>query len=171
MSSTETGSRNIVSDALLMSGIETRTLPHCEALVGFGFRCAMNADLYNAAQWMRTCNQVFNRELDGGDVQGVLYDLMVWRDAVRSCSLRRIELLPSLCWSFCRDECLAVTLVAASEHRACPALQICAYTLLGNAEIAPVLDAAKIFGHTLRQSGVAFSSSSVNAASLTHTLH
>jgi len=77
-------------------------------------------------------------------------------NAIRRYGLHRIELLPEGCRSFCRDECLAVTLVAASEHRNCPALQICAYTLLGADDIEPALAAAHGFNRTLKLCGISF---------------
>ncbi len=160
----------LTSDALFMSGIETRSLPHSEAVVGFGFRCVMQAYLNGAYHWMTPCGQLFEQEFAEHAHEAVAR-LAIWGEAVRTCALRRIEVLPARCWSFCRDECLAVTLVAASRHRECPALQMCACMLLGNAQVAPALEAADAFCATLERAGAQFASPSADALSLTHTLH
>ena len=73
---------------------------------------------------------------------------------VRVHSIRDIELLPPKCPSFCRDECLAVSLIAASQHDACPALQACAYALMGANEIEPVLKTARDFARTLESANI-----------------
>jgi hypothetical protein len=152
---TANGSAPFTAPALQMSGIDTRVLAPGERLVGRGFRCWLGG--YRTGDfgiWQR-CWEHFYREL-GGNVSPAVMELANWVNAVHYCSLREIELLPESCPSFGRDECLAVTLVAASEHRSCPALQVCAYTLLGAENIEPALAAAHNFSRTLKRHGVSF---------------
>ncbi len=149
------GSQTYVAQALKMSGVDSRFLPPGEQLVGVGFRYWLHG--YHSGKtacWQRCCDH-FSSEL-GCSACAAIAGLADWVNAIRSTGLRRIELLPENCRSFCRDECLAVTLVAASEHHDCPALQVCAYTLLGGQNIEPALTAARRFADTLRGCGVSF---------------
>lgn len=66
---------------------------------------------------------------------------------------RPIDILPHGCPGLCRDECLAVSIVAASQQGACPALKACAYALLETSNLAPCLSSAMAFGCALRDAG------------------
>lgn len=72
---------------------------------------------------------------------------------VRHSAARPIEVLPRGCPGLCRDECLAVSLVAASQTGACPALKACAFALLECSNLEPCLKAAAQFGGALREAG------------------
>jgi hypothetical protein len=144
-----------VSEALQMSPVESRFLPQGETLVGFGFRCWLGGYQTGNLECWHRCRDHFSCEL-GGAACAAISDLANWVNTIRCRGLRPTELLSECCRSFCRDECLAVTLVAASEHRHCPALQICAYTLLGADDIEPALTAAHDFNRTLRLCGISF---------------
>ena len=144
-----------VAHALQMSGIESRMLTSGEALVGAGFRCWLRGyQSGDFASWQR-CWDLYCGELPC-NAQAAVADLAGWVNAVRCCGLRDIELLPEDCRAFGRDECLAVTLVAASEHRHCPAMRLCANLLLGTDNIEPALSTAHRFSQTLLRSGVSF---------------
>jgi hypothetical protein len=147
---------DFVAHALRMSGVDSRVLAPGEALVGAGFRSWLrgyqNGDF---SSWQR-CWDLYCTELTG-NAPAAVTDLAGWVNAVRCCGLRNIDLLPEACQAFGRDECLAVTLVAASEHRHCPAMRLCANVLLGTDNIGPALTAAHRFSRTLARSGICFS--------------
>jgi hypothetical protein len=155
--------RAVVAHALRMSGIESRLLDGGERLVGFGFRCWLSGyRAGNVCCWQR-CWDDFCLELGSGKARSAVMDLSNWVNAVRCSALREIELLPPECPSFCRDECLAVTLVAASEHHACPAIKVCAQLLLGAADIEAVLSAAHSLKSTLETCGILLKSDLISS--------
>ena len=62
----------------------------------------------------------------------------------------QIEYSPVGCPGFCADECLAISLIAASQHQRCPAMRACALALTGSDAIDPVLNAANGFADALQ---------------------
>ena len=54
------------------------------------------------------------------------------------------------CARFCRDECVAISMIAACQHHACPAMRACAFALLGCSMIDEVVDVAESFAETMR---------------------
>jgi len=76
-------------------------------------------------------------------------DLSCWVRRIRELAGREIVTLPAGCRAFCRDECVAVAMVAASQHNVCPALRACTYALLGCAEIDGVVRETDALATTL----------------------
>ena len=66
---------------------------------------------------------------------------------------RPIVVLPRDCTGLCRDECLAVSIVTASQAGACPALRACAFALLESDNVSPCLVAATELGTRLAAAG------------------
>jgi hypothetical protein len=60
----------------------------------------------------------------------VCRDFSQWVRLLSEHSHRDLHVLDPASRCFCRDECIAMALVAAHQHQACPALQACAMTLL-----------------------------------------
>jgi hypothetical protein len=60
----------------------------------------------------------------------VCRDFSQWVRLLSERSCRDLQVLNPGSACFCRDECVAMALIAAHQHRACPALQACAMTLL-----------------------------------------
>ena len=52
---------------------------------------------------------------------------------------------------FCRDECLAISMVAAAQHSACPAIRACAVALLGSSKIDEAMQGAEEFALRLKK--------------------
>ncbi|MBC8051318.1 MAG: hypothetical protein H7X92_14400 [Chitinophagales bacterium] len=140
--------------ALSMASVTSQFLQPAEKLVGIGFRCWLSGYQSSAIQSWETCWSYYRRELGAEAARKAVTDLASWVNMVRVHSIRDIELLPPKCPSFCRDECLAVSLIAASQHDACPALQACAYALMGANEIEPVLKTARDFARTLESANI-----------------
>jgi hypothetical protein len=61
----------------------------------------------------------------------VCCDFSQWVRLLSEHARRDLHVLEPTSRCFCRDECIAMALVAAHQNQACPALQICAITLLG----------------------------------------
>lgn len=143
-----------MADALSMASVNSRMLNPPEKLVGLGFRCWLGGYQRGAIQSWETCWSYYRCELGAEAARRAVTDLAAWVNMVRVYSIRDIELLPTKCPSFCRDECLAVSLIAASQHDACPALQACAYALMGAEEIQPMLKTARDFARTLESANM-----------------
>lgn len=79
--------------------------------------------------------------------------LAEWVRAVHMRSARRIEVAPLDCATFCRDECMAISIIAAAQNETCPAMRACAFTLLGSSDIDPVIAPATRFAGTLHAAG------------------
>ena len=77
-------------------------------------------------------------------------ELACWVRAVRATASRKIEYYPFGCPGFCADECMAISLIAASQHHRCPAMRACALALTGSDLVEPVIDAANAFADVLR---------------------
>ncbi|WP_125461704.1 MULTISPECIES: hypothetical protein [Rhodomicrobium] len=130
-----------------------------EALVGFGFRCWLSGYQSGNIQAWENCWVHYCRELGSRRAREAMTDLSSWVHSVRSHAVRDIELMAPGCASFCRDERLAISLVAASQHHGCPALRACAVALLGSEQVEPVLRTAQHFAITLETAGIAFDAS------------
>jgi hypothetical protein len=75
--------------------------------------------------------------------------LASWVRAVSASSRRDIQVNPEGCGSFCRDECVAISMLAACQHRTCPALRACAFALIESAMIDTVVDRAQDFADVM----------------------
>jgi hypothetical protein len=72
---------------------------------------------------------------------------------LRRSAARPIEALPAKCPGFCRDECLVISMVAASQHGSCPALKACAFALLQSVLLDEPMDAAAVLADRLAMAG------------------
>lgn len=147
-----------IAHALRMGNGGSEILPKAEKLVGMGFRCWLSGYQDGTIENWQTCWNYYCRELGNRHAREAITELSSWVNAVHCHAARNIELRPASCVGFCRDECLAVSLVAASRHGACPAMQACAQALLGADKIEPVLKTASHFAITLETAGITFRS-------------
>lgn len=127
-----------------------------ERLVGLGFRCWLSGYQNRTIRSWEACWKHYCHELGSRNARVAMTDLSSWVNSVRCHTLRDIELCPFECASFCEDEKLAISLIAASAHGGCPALRACAAALLGSDQVEPVLKTAAHFAITLETSGVTF---------------
>jgi hypothetical protein len=125
-------------------------LPVPERLVALGFR-----------HWMAGCQSgdvhrwedawaVFADELGVRNARLALSALGPWVCAVSRSSVRTVCVLEGRCPSFCRDACLAVDMVAACQHDACPALRACAFALIEARRIDEVAHRTETFATVMR---------------------
>jgi hypothetical protein len=61
---------------------------------------------------------------------------------------------------------VAIAMIAACQHHACPAMRACAFALLGCSMIEEVVDVAESFAQALRDAEQVLSPTSAQAASL-----
>lgn len=121
-----------------------------ERLVGVGFRHWITG--YRTGDlgcWERAWN-FYSDELGVAGARDVMGDLGVWVRAIEASASRGIRTAPLNCAKFCRDECAAIAMIAASQHSACPALRSCAFTLLGCSMIDGVVQSADSLAARLR---------------------
>ncbi len=93
-------------------------------------------------------------------------ELACWVRAVRASASRKIEYYPFGCAGFCADECMAISLIAASQHHRCPAMRACALALTGSDLVEPVIDAANAFADALQEADQRLSPEAVAALML-----
>jgi hypothetical protein len=132
-----------------------------ERIVGFGFRRGMCALEQRDALGWELCWQDFANVAGPESATSLVAGLSQWVRAVRRCAGRRIETFPAGCPGFCRDECLAISMIAASQQNACPALRACAFALLGSNDLDEPLRTARGFAEGLAGAGQLLSQQSV----------
>ncbi len=81
--------------------------------------------------------------------------------AVKGSAERDIEFYPAACRGFCRDECLAISIIAASQHDARAELCACAAALTGCDDIGDTIHCAQAFAFELKDVKQMLSASSI----------
>ena len=135
-------------------GLDPALANRPERIVGLGFRCSMSClrarDQADAGQaCARLTAAVAARLLP----QALIAEFAAWALAVEASAERPVAVLPIDSAGFCRDECLAISLVAACQHDACPALKSCAFALLGSSNLGRALVATGVVARTLSGAG------------------
>jgi hypothetical protein len=134
-----------------------------EWLVGVGFRCWLAGyDTGDIAYWENGWNE-YHRLLGTERAKRAVTELACWVRAVRASASRKIEYSPFGCAGFCADECMAISLIAASQHHRCPAMRACALALTGSELVEPVIDAANAFADVLQDANQRLSQDAVAA--------
>jgi len=122
-----------------------------ERLVGVGFRCWLAGYQKSDIGCWEVAWQEFSRAVGPRAAKPLMTELACWVRAVQDSAERRIEVYPAQSRQFCRDECLAISMVAACQHSACPAFRACAVALLGSDEIDEAMEGAEEFALRLRE--------------------
>ncbi len=123
-----------------------------ERLVGLGFRCWLRGlSTGDIASWEKAFD-AFSAELGPERAKALLIDLSQFVRAVRSASEREIEVVPDGVCSFCRDECLAISIVAACQHGDRAALRSSAAALVGCDDIGDTIAGAQTLAGSLKAS-------------------
>jgi len=134
-----------------------------EWLVGVGFRCWLAGyDTGDIDCWEKGWNE-YSHRLGPSRAKRAVTELACWVRAVRSSASRKIEYQSFGCPGFCADECMAISLIAASQHHRCPAMQACALALTGSDLVDPVIDAANAFADALQEADQRLSPEAVSA--------
>ena len=131
--------------------------------MGVGFRCWLAGyDTGDIACWENGWNE-YHRLLGTERAKRAVTELACWVRAVRASASRKIEYSPFGCAGFCADECMAISLIAASQHHRCPAMRACALALTGSELVEPVIDAANAFADVLQDANQRLSQDAVAA--------
>lgn len=121
-----------------------------ERLVGLGFRYwTLGAKCGDIHAWERAF-QVFNSALGPREARLAVSGLSSWVQCVNGSAKREICVATADQRKLCRDECLAVTMVAACQHDACPALMACAFSLIEANLLDEVMTETESFATILR---------------------
>jgi hypothetical protein len=147
-----------------------------ERLVSIGFRCWLaNYEIREIDEthdidcWEMGWN-LYVRELGTKAAKEAVTKLTCWVRAVHITACRRISTYPFGCKGFCPDECMAISMIAASQHSACPAIRACAFALLGTSDVGGVVETAASFGAVIRDSGHLLPQDAICDASILATL-
>jgi hypothetical protein len=141
-------------------------LPGPERLVGFGFRLWLNGfrtgDISSwEAAWCAYANTI-----GAAAAKTAVGELSSWVRAIDCWAQRPLETAPNASECFWRDERVAIAMIAACQHHACPAMRACAFALLGCSMIDEVVEGAESFARTLRREHQVLLPASADAASL-----
>lgn len=121
-----------------------------ELLVGYGFRgWIAGYQTGDVANWERVW-RLYSTLMRPSSARVVVACLASWAKSVSAASRRRIEVSNLEDCRFCRDECLAISMIAASQHNTCPAMRACAYALIDSSMMDEVLHHADTYAITLR---------------------
>lgn len=161
--------KDIDGQASVQALVPART--GAEWLVGVGFRCWLAGyDTGDITCWESGWNE-YSRVLGPSHAKRAVTELACWVRAVRSSASRKIEYSPFGRPAFCADECMAISLIAASQHHRCPAMQACALALTGSDLVEPVIDTANAFADALQEADQRLSPEAVTALMARRTGH
>ena len=124
-------------------------LSGAERLVGLGFRYWMLGNQRGDLQHFERAWSLFSGEFGVAGGRVALDGLAGWVRSVGHASSRPIRVATPASLRLCADERLAVSMIAACQHRTCPALRACAFALVEHSAIDHVVDHAQGFADTL----------------------
>ena len=103
----------------------------------------------------------YSSKLGAGRAKTTVTELACWVRIMRQFSTRKMDYFPLGCKGFCRDECVAISMIAACQHKECPALKACAFALIGPHGYDEVIDAADNFAAALQDSDIHLSKDTI----------
>ena len=135
-----------------------------ERLVGVGFRCWLSGfETGDITPWETAWN-IYNENLGCLRAKSLILGLSNFVRSVKATADRDIEVYPPACKGFCRDECLAISIIAASQHDVRTALCSCAAALIGSNDVGDTIDSAQAFAADLKSANQVLSASSICSA-------
>lgn len=137
-----------------------------EELVGLGFRYWMRGcQTGNVDHWAQAWT-LYSGRLGCQTAKTIIGELSSWVRLVNSRTQRSIHVADEGCAQFCADECLAVSMIAASQHKTCPAIRACAFALIEDSMIEEVVDQSDSFATMLIASDQVLSPRSILAGDI-----
>jgi hypothetical protein len=121
-----------------------------ERLVGLGFRYWLTGFRSGDISCWEKAWRAYSNALGAAAAKTAVTDLSCWVRAINRHARRDLETAAVDCDRFCRDECIAIEMIAACQHNACPAMRACAFALLGCSLIDEVVEGAETFAATMR---------------------
>ncbi len=132
-----------------------------ERLVGLGFRCWITGlSSGDIGAWEEAWS-TYAQALGVERAKSAVLDLSHFARAVHATSERPIEVQAPSCRGFCRDECLAISVIAACQHNVRDALQASCAALIGSEDIGDTLIGAQAFACCLKSANQVLSAESV----------
>lgn len=143
------------ADAIIRKRFDDMSHPSREAvgaerLVGLGFRYWVSGyQSGNIDRWEDAWD-IYSRALGACRARAAVAELSAWVRSVSAAARREITVCNDGCARLCRDECLAVSMIAACQHNTCPAMRACAFALVESSLIDEVVHHAESFALTMR---------------------
>ena len=119
-------------------------------LVGLGFRYWLKGFRTGDISCWERAWYAYSNVLGATAAKSAVTDLSCWVRAIYRHARRDLETSAVDCERFCRDECIAIEMISACQHDACPAMRACAFALLGCSMIEEVVQGAENFAATMR---------------------
>jgi hypothetical protein len=135
-------------------GASPHAMSEGERLVGYGFRGWIGGLRDGDLDRLSLVFDDYQTTLGTRGAERVLDKLAAWVRVINRTAARPIDVRPMSCKRFCRDECMAVAIVAAAQYETCPAMRACAFTLLGTSEVNGMLGCAEALAGALKEEGV-----------------
>jgi hypothetical protein len=132
------------------SGAQIAAVSDAERLVGLGFRYWLTGFRTGDLSCWERAWSAYASTIGPEGAKSAVTDLSCWVRAISRHARRDLETAAVDCDRFCRDECVAIAMIAACQHNACPAMRACAFSLLGCAMIDEVVQGAETFAATMR---------------------
>jgi hypothetical protein len=121
-----------------------------ERLVGLGFRYWLNGyRTGDISSWEKAWG-TYSSAMGAMAAKNAVSELSCWVRAIHRHTHRPLQTSAPDCADFGRDECVAIAMIAACQHQACPAMRACAFALLGCSLIDEVVHVAESFAATMR---------------------
>jgi hypothetical protein len=86
-----------------------------ERLVVTGLRCCMAGYNFGDIDCWETAWRSYSMELGTSDARRLMGELQYWVRCLRAESVRSLDVFPHGCGHVCRDECMALSLIAALQ--------------------------------------------------------
>jgi hypothetical protein len=137
-----------------------------ERLVGFGFRLWLNGFRTGDISSWEQAWSAYAGTIGATAARTAVGQLSCWVRAIDCYAQRELVTAPNACARFCHDERVAIAMIAACQHHACPAMRACAFALLGCSMIEEVVEVAENFAGAMREVQQVLSPASAQAASL-----
>ncbi len=121
-----------------------------EAIVGLGFRGWIAGYQNSDISCWEEVWRLYSNLLGPKHAEAAVGCLASWSKAIAVTSRNPISIRPLGACGFCRDECLAISMIAACQHNTCPAMRACAFALIESSMVDEVLHHAGTYALTLR---------------------
>jgi hypothetical protein len=137
-----------------------------ERLVGYGFRHWIEGRRTGSLAPWQTAWSLYCGMFGPARAQLAVGALSDWVVAVERRAGRTIEVADARCPEFCRDECLAISMIAACQHDTCPAMRACTFALIESGQahghrVDAVAAPARAFADTMASLDQVLSTSSI----------
>ncbi len=137
-----------------------------DRLVGLGFRLWLGGFRTGDISYWEHAWCAYSRSMGASVAKSAVRDLACWVRAIKQHSQRDLETATADYSGFCRDECVAIAMISACQHHACPAMRACAFALIGCSMIDEVVGVAENFANTLQCADQMLSPALAHAAPL-----